>query len=76
MVKDWEIPSEKDGIEIILLSKYSLIKYFLKYKDLFNNYLIPEDFEGRIPRLERENAMPHTAVLPLNYIHLYLVLIH
>jgi hypothetical protein len=27
-------------------------------------------FEGRTPWFEQGNAMPHTAVLPLNYIHL------
>ena len=27
--------------------------------------------KGRIPWLEQGNAMPHTDVLPLNYIHLH-----
>ena len=28
---------------------------------------------GRIPRIELGYTMPHTAVLPLNYTHLYLI---
>lgn len=46
-----------------------------------NNILIyltinKPEIKGCIPWVEQRNAMPHTAVLPLNYIHLLIFITH
>ena len=61
-----------DSVELLFLIPVLFIAKYFTSSRIWTSKIRILKVRGRIPWLEQGNAMPHTDVLPLNYIHLYI----